>query len=426
MSCLNRMGPNIIFDKSFLQSLNTDESVWLDMFFTTNITPLFFIETLADLEKEVSKGRTPEQVVGNLATKTPDWSAVANTHHRTILWGELIGEGIVDMQFGRPLVSGGTYTLLNGKRGVIFEQPPEEEALGRWQRGEFLQLERQQAKMWRRELSLISPDAQQRVFEGWYGANKPTTLSMVKAAADSVIDGMNGKDALSFGLALLDVALEPQTEVVQRWEAAGTPALSTFAPYFRHVLGVELFFYYARSANLISERITNKVDIDYLYYLPFCMVFASNDKLHRATVPLFKRSDQSFVWGFDLKTDIGRLDQHYDALPDEVKAKGLCHFASQPPPDPSFLVTQLWDSHMRADWRKPKTPIRKDTDSAYEAEILAKIRQAVDNAETNPASADTQSDDVDFIVTKHYPSGEKGKWKRFPPEVDQAKGESSE
>ena len=420
------MGPNIIFDKSFLQCLNTDEAVWLDMFFTTNITPLFFIEMLADLEKEVSKGRTPERVVGNLATKTPDWSAVANTHHQTILWGELTGEGIVDMQFGRPLVSGGTRTLLDGKKGVVIEQSPEEEALGRWQQGEFLQLERQQAKMWRRELSLISPEAQRKIFAGWYGANKPTTLSMVKSAADSVIDGMNGKTALSFGLSLLGVQPEAQAEVIQRWEGEGAPALSVFAPYFRYVFGIELFFYYARSADLISERITNKVDIDYLYYLPFCMVFASNDKLHRATVPLFKRSDQSFVWGFDLKSDLGHLDQHYDALPDAVKAKGLCHFASQPPPDPSFLVTQLWDSHMRADWRKPSTPTRKDSDSACEAEILAKIRRAVDNAKTNPAPADNQSDNVDFIVTKHYPLGKKGKWKRFPPEIDQAKGESSE
>jgi hypothetical protein len=60
------MGPIIIFDQSVLESLNPDEAVWLDHFYLANITPLFFIETLADLEKEVRKGRTPEQVVGSL------------------------------------------------------------------------------------------------------------------------------------------------------------------------------------------------------------------------------------------------------------------------------------------------------------------------------------------------------------------------
>ena len=45
------LGPILIFDKSFLQSLNVDEAVWLDNFFLTVITPLFFVETLADLER---------------------------------------------------------------------------------------------------------------------------------------------------------------------------------------------------------------------------------------------------------------------------------------------------------------------------------------------------------------------------------------
>ena len=49
------LGPILIFDKSTLQSLNVDEAVWLDNFFMTNITPLFFIETLADLEKRGKK-----------------------------------------------------------------------------------------------------------------------------------------------------------------------------------------------------------------------------------------------------------------------------------------------------------------------------------------------------------------------------------
>ncbi len=43
------MGPILIFDKSALQSFGIDESVWLDNYFLTNITPLFYVETLADL-----------------------------------------------------------------------------------------------------------------------------------------------------------------------------------------------------------------------------------------------------------------------------------------------------------------------------------------------------------------------------------------
>lgn len=78
------MGPALIFDKSALQGLNVDESMWLENFFITNVTPLFFVETLADLEKEVRAGRTPEDVVGNIALKTPDMSCVS-VHHRSLI-----------------------------------------------------------------------------------------------------------------------------------------------------------------------------------------------------------------------------------------------------------------------------------------------------------------------------------------------------
>ncbi|MFH1562234.1 MAG: hypothetical protein ABIF11_02270 [Nitrospirota bacterium] len=74
------MGPSLIFDKSALQSLNPDEAMWLDNFYLANITPLFFVETLADIEKKVQAGKTPEQIVGNIAYKTPDTGCV-NTHH---------------------------------------------------------------------------------------------------------------------------------------------------------------------------------------------------------------------------------------------------------------------------------------------------------------------------------------------------------
>ena len=54
--------------------LNPDEAHWLDSFFMSNITPLFYIETLADLEKEVRAGKTPEQVVGEIAFKCTESS----------------------------------------------------------------------------------------------------------------------------------------------------------------------------------------------------------------------------------------------------------------------------------------------------------------------------------------------------------------
>jgi hypothetical protein len=67
------VGPITIFDKSALQALSLDEAVWFDNFYLGNITPLFFVETLADLERIDAKRLSPEEVVGGLAAKTAHW-----------------------------------------------------------------------------------------------------------------------------------------------------------------------------------------------------------------------------------------------------------------------------------------------------------------------------------------------------------------
>ncbi len=411
------MGPILVFDKSFLQSINPDEAVWLDHFFLTNITPLFFIETLADLEKEVRKGRTPEQVVGNLAYKTPDLNSKPSVHHTRLLSGELSGRAPVPMGEGQIIVPGGKQTVLDGKSGVFFEQSPEEEALSRWQKGQFLDLERQQAKQWRRGLSLLTPEKQRELFSPWFQTGTPNTLADVKLAADGFIDQSDQERSLSFGLALVGVNPAGQAEILGRWRASGRPSIAVFAPYFRHVYGVELFFYLGLAARLISERRTNHVDLAYLFYLPFCMVFTSSDDLHAATVPLFLRDNQTFVPGAELKADLGALDRHYSAFPDEAKARGLYELAAWPPVDDAFLVSRLWDAHMRPDWREIAVKPEPAPDKTRDAKLVERLRDQWEAGRAAPEASSGNSGDVDYMVVTRRVDMKKGKWNRFPPEV---------
>jgi hypothetical protein len=77
-------------------------------------------------------------------------------------------------------------------------------------------------------------------------------------------------------------------KILRRWEYDGKPPIKEFAPFTAHVMTVDLFFCLALGADLIGrERRSNKIDIAYLYYLPFCMIFTSRDKLHQKTAPLF-------------------------------------------------------------------------------------------------------------------------------------------
>lgn len=144
-------GPILIFDKSALQAVSLDESNWLDNFFLTNIVPLFLAETLADLEKEVHSGRTPEQIVGGLSLRTPDMQAYPCAHHRKLIGGSLYGHDVP--MDGRIPCDAGKVVNLDSLRGVFFEKTPEEEALQRWYRGEFLDLERQTAKKQKKDSS---------------------------------------------------------------------------------------------------------------------------------------------------------------------------------------------------------------------------------------------------------------------------------
>ena len=366
-------GPILIFDKSFLQSLNPDESMWLDHFFITNITPLFFIETLADLEKEVRAGRTPEQVVSNLAYKTPDMQSSPNVHHRTLLAGELSGLYSVPLDW-RLRRAGGSQVELDGKNGVFFHKTEEEEAFERWRNHEFLDLERQQARRWRKSLSDVNFTALYDEYQKYYKHGKPTELSHVKTFAEKNIDETDQQGSLLFGLWLLGFPEESKRIIWERWYLAGKPPVCDFAPYFRHIYTVELFFNLAIAADLISkERPSNKIDLAYLYYLPFCQIFVSNDNLHEEVVPLFLRDDQSFVDGPELKADLHKLDEHYSALSDEIKRGGPDRFAPDPPESTDFFVTRLYDK-LRPAWRKKKAE-RKELSKELQDELLKMLKR---------------------------------------------------
>jgi hypothetical protein len=121
---------------------------------------------------------------------------------------------------------------------------------------------------------------------------------------------------------------------------------------------VEMFFHLAIASDLIgTDRASNRVDIAYLYYLPFCMVFTSGDKIHARTAPLFMRPDQVFVRAPDLKADLAALATHYGALPEEVRAPGAMTYAAYPPLEGDYLTCRLQRpaAPPSESWRSPPT-----------------------------------------------------------------------
>jgi hypothetical protein len=181
------LGPIALFDKSALQSLSLNEAVWFDNFYRSIVTPLFFVETLADLSKEVEHG-TPEQVVGSIAAKTPETGSVVHVDHAELWLAEL--EGYQIEMGGRPHIAGGRRFQADGRDGAFFDDPPEMAAFARWQRGDFLGVEKDFAQRWRSALSTMDLPAFYPIVRSLAGGKtKLRDLAEARAMAEQMVRG---------------------------------------------------------------------------------------------------------------------------------------------------------------------------------------------------------------------------------------------
>lgn len=412
------MGPIALFDKSFLQSLTLDESVWFDHFFLSVICPLFFVETLADLSKREREGasRTPEDLVRIIADKTPVMSGAPCAHHSQICIANLMGHEAP--RFGQvPLAGGRPVRGANGKAGVVFKNSPEAEAFSRWQRGQFQDVERDFASSWRAmlsDLNLSEVASRMRAL----GINPQSCKTIEHAygiAASLVNTKFAPKQQLALLFAFVHIPQQLWVPIVQRWSDAGFPSLAEYASYAAHVLKVELFFQIALAANLISsDRASNRADIAYLFYLPFCHIFVSGDKLHRRCAAPFLSKRQDFVWGPDLKTDIARINQELSSISEEERQIGLHKLAPRPPGDPNGVVASLWAKHAPNAKDSSEVPIPM----APEAERkLVEHLNSFAKAPTAPDVARLPPDDLESVTIERLVPAKKGAWWIIPKDV---------
>lgn len=415
------MGPYLVFDKSFLESLTADEAVWLDNYFMNNITPLFYIETLADLEKEKKKGkvaRTPQELVGEIASKSPNMGAVSAVHHTRLVIGDMLGHE-ASWKYHRPIVGGGEYKKLpDGKITIDFKQFPEFAALDRWKAGDFQTIEEQIARDWREALSNLTFEtfiekAVSLVPEGEKLSSEKDVYNLVNRLVSSRYNQF-----IHFALDFLEVPEKARGAIKKRWYATRPKPFNEFAPYAAHVLKVDLFFYICLSKSFISkERPTNKIDIAYLYYLPFSMVFVSSDKLHRRIVPLFLEEDQVFVFGDELKSDLKKINDHFSAIPEEIKKRGVYKFAVYPPHDIETLVGKLHDQFLKP-WREnAKNQFEKAMEPSQKNSELVESLTEKQESKTPYFGPPIDSDKADSMVLTRKIPAKRGNWVLFPPEV---------
>ena len=260
-----------------------------------------------------------------IANKTLNMDMVINAHYLHMLYNSVGGhEPVLD---GRPNIPGGRQVIdKDGKRGIVIELSEEESALNRWRAGEFKEAEEVLAERWRNAIEKIDLESLARI--GKSMKSRFHDLADILVRVNAMFENPSSQALLvlmlgdEFGfndklkaMAMNRVGLEIENRL-----------LMDVAPYAAYCLKVNLLFKLGVMHRFIGTRATNRIDMQYLYYLPFCDIFASNDKFHSQLAPLLLRPYQVFSSGIELKRDLrtlaDKIGQTSSKLPDPPEIEG--------------------------------------------------------------------------------------------------------
>ncbi len=377
------MGPAVILDKSAVESIGDRALRIQSEYFHTVTTPVLVWEVCGDIEK-AREGKCDDTKVRALAKKANPFDSIVTMHWRKLCIGELSGYRF-EMGTGsarRPVVDGShEVPLPGGGYSVVIDQQPEADALLRWSAGKWTSSDAQYSAEWRRVSKAVDLDG----FKKRFGpARQPIESGdELKAIVAKVLEDPNLQ---YFLISLLVEEVTPNNamrkRLLRRWVGTRSTAWQANARFSRHCIRAFLTFYLALGSGLVGTKSTNRVDVEYLLYLPFAPIFVSGDEgTHGKLAPLLIANDQVFVRATDFRA----------ALQDEADRVEQLR-ASESPPDPdefeppeSSLIRELWIKAWGQFRPPPSAQPKVDPDKSPTAQtLLKKFRRAMDSVEAHP------------------------------------------
>ena len=343
------IGPLLMFDKSFLQMLNPEEVQELHSYFMFAGTPLLIPEIIADLKLKPEDRRIPEKVVGALASKMSRAHGIQPANFRKLVIANLCCYFDVPM-FGQIPVDPAAQNVFvtDGGKGVIYDSTLEQEMWRRWKEGNFTTDDQESATLWREGIGQLNLNAVGKQWKDFANENfgAASNLHELIALVNRMLDDFSEKTQfklLSILMALLAFSIPAAQRVMQIFNAGLMPRIKDVAPYAASVLRLYLTFVGGLGRGFIGPRPTHYIDLQYLFYAPFCMVFVSSDKFHRDMWPATSGRN-NFIWGPDLKKELKqRIEMRSRMTGHEKDAQKWPYFPKELQDSP---IHKVWLEHI--------------------------------------------------------------------------------
>jgi len=351
------------------------------------------MEILGDLKKEAQEGKAPpKDRVKDFAKKLFPMETVVNLHYKVLLKGDLLGNPI---SFdGRPHVGiKKAVASESGMRGYLIEETEEEKSIYKWKDGNFTEADHELSALWR--MTTTEEGLLERLKKS---LNPDSTIKFAdfQELNKFVIEIITSPATQEFLLISLfqnyDIDAMTSVQIFGRWNQEGKPLIKDFAPFAFHCLKVDTLFLFGLTSGLIGTRPTNRVDLEYLYYLPFGNIFTSNDKVHKNLVPLLLQDYQKFIVGPELKEDLKNIVAFLNTLEIEERRK----FKNVPPIIDSSITFQLWKEYFnypeKSNWNREISEREKE----MMKEKMKEFERALDGESINLESGE----DAEFVIKK--------------------------
>jgi hypothetical protein len=345
------VGPRIIFDKSFIQSLNGALIDEMTLYFTATSLPTLISEVIADLKlPEQRDGRIGKDIVRDLARKMTEAHGAQPPPLRSLVVGDLLGQPVPMSGLQLPMMVG-TPGVYSREGGLMVSQIPQQKMWARWAAGDFTTDDEMTAAAWRAGIGGTNLEVERKRWKPL--AEKmgdPKTLPDVVKTIDGVMNDRTLRtqtDLINLAVDVVCGKFADKISAVGAFQRQSKDALLLeCAPFAAHVARLYMCFALGLARDLIGTRRTNTIDLQYLFYAPFCRVFVSGDKVHRRLWEAGAvTSEGSFVWGDDFRSDLKQRSDRRAAMTLEQWTEHRHIHGQWPEPIDGSIIHALWEQH---------------------------------------------------------------------------------